>query len=169
MPEAPPPHYPPPPSGYTPPPERPTLVAIRQAVALWPVLVALLTGAAGTWGWLQSQMDDRIAAAVQAHDRDLKQAAHPSLQTRIETLEDWGSARLKDQNALNIRTGVLEAELRELYWFQVGDKAAELEPRRTHKARTAAAARERFRRYTRDGEGLKDAFRHALEARAPRW
>ncbi len=137
-------------------------------MTLWPILVALLTGAAGTWGWVQSQMNTRIAVAVEAHDRELKGAAHPSLQTRIKTLEEWGHARLKDQHSATIRIGVLEAELKELYWYHVGDKAAELEPRRTHRNAAATAARQRFLHLVRDGEGLKDAFRYALEARPPR-
>ena len=137
-------------------------------MTLWPVLVALLTGAAGTWGWVQSQMDSRIGTAIEAHDRELKGSAHPSIQTRLTTLEEWGDARLKDQASSRIRIGLLEAELKELYWYHVGDKAAELEPRRTHRNAAATAARERFLRLVRDGEGLKDAFRYALEARPPR-
>jgi hypothetical protein len=137
-------------------------------MALWPILTSLAVGAGATWGWLEGALDTRIQAAVQAHDRELYQAAHPAIQTRLEAVERWSEGHLKDHATLRTRVGVTEAQLYELYWFYVGDKALEIEPDRRRRAAAANAARERFRRYVKDGEDLVNAFRHALEGRPPR-
>ena len=141
----------------------------QRALAWWPVVVALASGASASYVWVSSRAEERVQEAVRAHDREVYDAAHPAIQTRLKALEDYWTAHLDEHNRIYKRLSKAEAELVEMYRFQVGDKAADLEPDPNRRAQAAAAARERFRQYVKDGEGLKDAYRHALESSIPRW
>ena len=137
---------------------------LQKLIASWPILVALISGASGSYAWVQSQIDKRISAAIQIHDRETLTAAHPSHQIRFQVLEDYWKSHQKEHDKMCDRVTKSEQEHYELYWFAVGDKAAltERDPRK--RAASAESAREHFRTYIRDGEGLREAYRHALEA-----
>jgi hypothetical protein len=141
---------------------------LQKILSLWPILVALASGASATYAWVSSRVDNRIEAEIKAHDRELHDASHPAIQTRLEALEDYWKAHTSETNRIHGRINKAEKELYELYWFLVGDKAAAAERNPDHRAQAARQARERFRVYVRDGEGLKDAYRHALESSIPR-
>jgi len=141
---------------------------LQKLVSLWPIFVSLLSGVAISYTWVSSQVERRISTALQAHDRELYDAAHPTIQTRLEALEDYWKAHVDETNRIHGRVSKGEKEVYELYWFAVGDKAASTESNPDHRAQAARQARERFRIYVRDGEGLKDAYRHALESSLPR-
>jgi len=141
---------------------------LQKLLALWPILVTLVSSSAATYAWVSSQVNTRIRSAVQAHDRELLDASHPAIQTRLEALEGYWKAHTTETNRIHGRVNKAEKELYELYWFLVGDKAAAAEHNPDHRAQAARQARERFRIYVRDGEGLKDAYRHALESSIPR-
>lgn len=136
---------------------------LQRIVASWPILVALISGASGSYAWIQSQVDKRIEGAVQSHNKENLTAAHPSHQVRFQALEDYWKSHQKEHDHVFDHITKSEQELYELYWFAVGDKAA-LSERDPHKRALAAKqAREYFRAYIRDGEGLREAYRHALE------
>lgn len=141
----------------------------QKILAWWPVLVALVSGASAMYAWASSQAEKRVQEALRDHDKEMVTAAHPAIQTRLEALESYWKAHTAETNRLHARISKAEEELQELYRFAVGDKAAELERDPNRRAQAAAAARERFRQYIKDGEGLKDAYRHALESSIPRW
>ena len=141
----------------------------QKLLAWWPVLVALISGASASYVWVSSQVEERIHQTIREHDREMITAAHPSIQTRLEALENYWKAHTAETNRIHARTDKAEKQLYEVFWFMVGDKAAELERDPLLRAQAATEARERFRQYVKDGEGLKDAYRHALESSIPRW
>ena len=141
----------------------------QKLLVWWPVLVALASGASASYVWVSSQIKERIHQAIREDDREMVTASHPAMQTRLKALEDYWQAHISETNRIHARVNKAEGQLQELYWFAVGDKAAELERDPLKRAQTAAEARERFRQYVKDGEGLKDAYRHALESNIPRW
>lgn len=141
---------------------------MQKILALWPILVTLVSSVGATYAWVSSRIEDRIGSAIKAHDRELHDASHPAMQTRLEALEDYWKAHTSETNRIHGRVNKTEKEVYELYWFAVGDKAAAAEHNPDLRATTARQARERFRVYVRDGEGLKDAYRHALETPIPR-
>ena len=144
-----------------------TRTRLQKIIALWPILAALASGAAGAYAWSTTQVQKRISRAINAHDREFEKDAHPSIQVRLKTLEDYWTAHTKEHDRIYQRLDAAEKQLYELYWLQVGIRASELERDRRKRAQAADRARERFRQYVRDGEGLKDAYRHALETRPP--
>ena len=141
----------------------------QKLLTFWPVLVALVSGASASYVWVSSQVESKIQQAVREHDKEMLTASHPAMQTRLEALENYWKAHRKETNRIHGRILKAEEELEELYHFAVGDKAADLEQNPLKRAEAAAQARERFRQYVRDGKGLKDAYRHALESCIPRW
>lgn len=134
--------------------------AFKRLLAAWPVLAALVSGAAGTYGWLEGRLnstitettDPRIEAAVGAHE---------------SAVEEWKRPHEKAFGALTKRVQACEENLYEVYWFYVGDKAAEAEPNRRMRSMAATAARDRFDSYVQQGHSLEDAFRKTLETRPP--
>jgi hypothetical protein len=145
---------------------------LQQFLSLWPVLTALVggtvSGAVGAYAWVETRLENRISRALEAHNRDFETAAHPPIQTRLEALEDYWKANRTERERIFQRLSAAETQLYELYWFAVGEKAADLEPDRRKKALAATRARECFRKLVRDGEHLKDAYRHTLELPPPR-
>lgn len=136
---------------------------LQRLIASWPILIALLSGASGTYAWVKSQVDSHIQEAIRAHDKEILTAAHPSHQIRFKILEDYWKSHQNEHAQIYGRLSQTEKELYELYWFAVGDKAALSEPDWRKRASTAESARERFRIYIKDGESLREAYRHALE------
>lgn len=127
--------------------------------------MALVLGVVTTWGYLETKLDQRIDEAVKTHNT--RQGSdpnppHPEVQNRLKALESLLRAHASHLDGVDKRVEVSEESLRELYWWLVGDKAAQLENDRHKRAQTARDARERFLRYVREGERLEDAYRHAL-------
>jgi hypothetical protein len=139
-------------------------------VSLWKPLVALVVGVVTTWGYLEAQLDARIDMAVRAHDAALStdpKPPHPEVQKRLKALENLLKAHASHLDGVDVRVEVTEDSLRELYWWLVGDKAAQLERDRRRRSQAARDARERFLRYVREGESLEEAYRHALPSSVP--
>lgn len=141
---------------------------LQKLATLWPILVALISGASGAYAWTTTQLDKKIQAAVAAHDRELETASHPSHLTRIKAQEDHWVGHVAEHNRIYSRLDKLEKSLKELYLFKVGDKAADTEKDRRKRAQAAWMAKERFRRYIKEGESLPDAYRRTLET-TPTW
>lgn len=140
---------------------------LQKLVSLWPILVALVSGAAGAYAWSTAQLETKIKAAINIHDREIDTAAHPSHLTRLKAQEDHWQAHVEEHTRIYARLQKLEKSLYEVYLFEVGNKAADVEKNRRQRAQTAWQARERFRQYVREGENLQDAYRHALETLPP--
>lgn len=141
---------------------------LQKLLALWPVLVALIGGVSGTYTWIKTQHVLRMDAGIEDHDRELTKAAHPTLQVRLKAIENHWTDHALDSAKIAARITKLEDDLKELYWYEVGIRAAELEPNRQLRALAAREARDRFRRYVREGETLRAAYRHTLETPPPR-
>ena len=141
---------------------------LQRLLALWPVLVALAGGASVTYTWVKTQHSSHLGSVIAAHDRELEKDAHPTLQIRLKALEDHWNAHTRDYDDRLTKLELMEQDLKEMYWFKVGDKAAELEPDRRLRAQAARDARERFERYVNSGKCLKDSYRRALETPPPR-
>lgn len=146
---------------------------LRRILAIWPVLAGLAGGAVATFAWIEGFFDARIRAILIEHEADA--AAHPDLRRSLAELQTWKAAHEPEHRQLAIalaevrpRLSQSESDLFELYWFAVGDKAAEATSNHALRALAARETRERFRIFVRDGEGLKDAYRHALESPPPR-
>lgn len=142
---------------------------LQKILSLWPVITALvggtISGTAGTYAWFEK----RISAVLEAHNRDFEDAAHPPIQVRLKALEDYWQANRDERNRIFQRLTKAEEQLYELYWFAVGERAADLETDRRKRAWAARRAQDHFRQLVReDGESLKDAYRHALELPPPR-
>jgi hypothetical protein len=117
---------------------------------------------------MRTQHQTRVERTIQAHDRELDGASHPTLQVRLKALEDhWAAHNLADEKT-RLNAARFEQDLKELYWFRVGEKAAELEPDWRRRAQAARDARERFERYVNSGKCLKDAYTRTLETPPPR-
>lgn len=141
---------------------------LQRLLTFWPVLVALVGGATATYTWMRTQHQTRVERTVQAHDRELDGASHPTIQVRLKAIEDhWTAHNLADEKRLK-KFEQMEQDLKEMYWFAVGDKAAELEPDRSLRAQAARDARERFERYVNSGKCLKDSYTRTLEMPPPR-
>jgi hypothetical protein len=145
---------------------------LQRFLALWPVLTAivggLVSGSAATYAWVDTRLEKRIASSLDAHNRDFDQAAHPPIQIRLKALEDYWVANRAERERIFQRISQAEKQLYELYWFAVGERAADLEHNHRHRAQACRRAQEHFRQLVRDGESLKDAYRHALELPPPR-
>ncbi len=137
--------------------------ALRRFRKAWPIVVALVTGSVTTYGWLTSQLnahitsvtDPRISAAVSSYD---------------VTVKAWKEPQLQALTVLEHRLNRCDADLYELYWYYVGDKAAELELDPRRRAEEANEARDRFERYVKDSDGkisYEEAFRRSLRSRFP--
>lgn len=144
---------------------------LQRLLAWWPVFTALaggiVSGAAGTYAWISNRVETRISSALEAHNRDFETAAHPPVQVRLQALEDYWKANREERNRIFERMTLAEKQLYELYWFAVGERAADLETDRYRRADACRRAQEHFRQLVRDGESLKDAYRHALELPPP--
>jgi hypothetical protein len=145
---------------------------LQKFLALWPVITALIGGIAsgtvGTYAWVSTQLEKRITRALDAHNRDFDTAAHPPIQVRLKALEDYWQANRQERDRIFQRMTRAEKQLYELYWFSVCRRAADLETDRRKRALACREAQERFRQFVEAGEGLKDAYRHALELPPPR-
>ena len=89
------------------------------------------------------------------------------MQKRLTALETLLKAHSEKLEGIDSRVEVSEESLKELYWWLVGDKAAQLEHDRRRRAQAARDARERFLRYVREGESFEEAYRHALPSSVP--
>ena len=152
-----------------PPPRlRDSLRPLKRILEVWPILAALAgglsAGAASTYAWVSS----RIHVSIEAHDRERDHEAHPAMQTRLKALEDYAQARTEETTRMWQRLSAAEKDLYELYWFAVGARAADTEDDPRKRALACRRAQEHFRKLVQDGEGLKDAYRHALELPPPR-
>jgi len=145
---------------------------LQKFLSLWPVITALLggmvSGTASTYAWVSARIETAISSRLEAHNRDFETAAHPPIQVRLKALEDYWVANRSERNRIFGRLDLAEKQLYELYWFAVGERAADLENNHRLRAVSCRRAQEHFRQLVRDGESLKDAYRHALELPPPR-
>jgi hypothetical protein len=137
--------------------------ALRRLIDAWPVIAGIAAGAAATYGWMEGQLTEHITDVATPIAQQSTDAHRTEMAAHIEDF------RVHKQSFVELTTNMDECnqDLAELYWYYVGDKASDLEPRRTRKADTAARARDRFERYVREGDTLKEAFQKTLRVRPP--
>jgi len=134
---------------------------------LWGSIIAsVLTSVVSAYGFVQQELDQKIAAAVQAHDEDRANVAHSALRVRLDEAETDVEKQKALLEAAQGRIRLLQAAQYEMYWFRVGEKAAELERDSRKRAQTRGAAQQRFESLVHDGETLEDAYRRALSSAA---
>lgn len=134
---------------------------------LWgSMLASIFAGALSAYGFLEGYLQQRIVTAIEAHDEDRANAAHPRMRSRLDSLETKVDEL---RTAVPANTAQIEKAykaLYEMYWFRVGEKAVELERNRNLHSRTRAAVQRQFERLVSEGKPLDDAYRKALSMAA---
>lgn len=92
-----------------------------------------------------------IEAAVSASSQTLTKAFHKELQ-----------ANFNHQQRLEIRLQTSHDALQRMYWFYVGDIAADRARSRRHRELAAAKARLAFEEQIRKGKSVQDALSNVL-------
>ena len=129
------------------------------AYKAWPVVLAIISTAWATYGWMQMRFEARVTDICQPVVDSAVTASRDALQ---ETFDRRLQANFDHQQRLEIRLKQSTDDLQRLYWLYVGDWAAAQQRNGRHRELAAARARIALDEQLKKGKTLQDALSAVL-------